>query len=71
MGRWDEFSIFPSSKPCRGDNSRKCTGLTLNIYQTELVLAVGGFDHTYGAVRIVTYDKPADNGPDLLGRAWE
>jgi hypothetical protein len=42
----------------------------MNI-QTELVLAVGGFDHAYGAVRIVTYDKPANDGPDPEGRVWE
>lgn len=37
-----------------------------------MVLAVGGFDHAHGNVRLISYDKPkggAENG-DIV-RTWE
>jgi hypothetical protein len=34
--------------------------------QNELVLAVGGFDHAYGGIRLVSYDKKASQSDNAI-----
>lgn len=38
-----------------------------------MVLAVGGFDHAHGNVRLISYDKPKGAGGENgdIVRAWE